>query len=102
MHESTVSRAVRDKYVRVPFGTVEMREFFTAGLQSLSTSDVSSREAKNAIQSLVQEEDKKRPLSDQDIADRLRSQNKIILSRRTVAKDREQLKIPSSSKRKRF
>ncbi|WP_050616389.1 RNA polymerase factor sigma-54 [Bacillus testis] len=102
VHESTVSRAVRDKYVRVPFGTVEMREFFTAGLQSLSTSDVSSREAKNAIQSLVQEEDKKRPLSDQDIADRLRSQNKIILSRRTVAKYREQLKIPSSSKRKRF
>ncbi|MFS0780121.1 RNA polymerase factor sigma-54 [Bacillus sp. 1P06AnD] len=102
VHESTVSRTVKGKYVRVPFGTVEMRDFFTASLQSLSTADVSANEAKKAIQTLIQSEDKKKPYSDQDIADRLREENHIILSRRTVAKYREQLKIPSSSKRKRF
>ena len=102
IHESTVSRTVRDKYVQAPFGTVELREFFTSSLQSLASDDVSAMEAKSAIQSLIKREDKKRPLSDQEIADTLKKEKSIILSRRTVAKYREQLKIPSSSKRKRF
>jgi len=102
IHESTVSRTVRDKYVQAPFGTVELREFFTSSLQSLVSEDVSAMEAKSAIQLLIKEEDKRKPLSDQDIADNLKLQKSIVLSRRTVAKYREQLKIPSSSKRKRF
>lgn len=102
IHESTVSRTVRDKYVQGPFGTVELREFFTSSLQSLAREDVSAMEAKSTIQSLIKGEDKKRPLSDQDIADTLKNSKSIIISRRTVAKYREQLKIPSSSKRKRF
>lgn len=102
IHESTVSRTVKEKYVQAPFGTVEMREFFSASLQSLTNEDVSAKEVKNAILVLIQNENKKKPLSDQDIADTLREESSIILSRRTVAKYRDQLQIPSSSKRKRF
>ena len=102
IHESTVSRTVKDKYVQAPFGTVEMREFFSASLQSLTNDDVSAKEAKSAIQALIQAENKKKPLSDQEIADTLNKEKHIVLSRRTVAKYRDQLKIPSSSKRKRF
>jgi len=102
IHESTVSRTVRDKYVQAPFGTAELREFFTSSLQSLESEDVSAMEAKSAIQVLIQEEDKKKPLSDQDISNILKDKNSIILSRRTVAKYRDQLKILPSSKRKRF
>lgn len=102
IHESTVSRTVKEKYVQAPFGTVEMREFFSSSLQSLSSDDVSAKEAKNAIQLLITNEDKKKPLSDQDISEVLKNENSIILSRRTVAKYRDQLNIPSSSKRKRF
>ncbi|WP_042350714.1 RNA polymerase factor sigma-54 [Bacillus massiliigorillae] len=102
IHESTVSRTVKDKYVQAPFGTVEMREFFSSSLQSLSSEDVSAKEAKNAIQTLIANEDKKKPLSDQDISEVLKQEKSIILSRRTVAKYRDQLNIPSSSKRKRF
>ncbi|MBD3108550.1 RNA polymerase factor sigma-54 [Bacillus sp. AGMB 02131] len=102
VHESTVSRTVRDKYVQTPFGTVELRSFFTSGLQSLNNEDVSAMEAKSAIRSIIKEEDKKKPLSDQEIVDLLKNSKSIVLSRRTVAKYREQLKIPSSSKRRRF
>lgn len=102
IHESTVSRTVRDKYVQAPFGTVELRSFFTSGLQSLKSEDVSAMEAKSAIQSLIKQEDKKKPLSDQEISGILKNSNSIVLSRRTVAKYREHLKIPSSAKRKRF
>lgn len=102
IHESTVSRTVRGKYVQAPFGTVEMREFFSSSLQSTNSEDVSAQEAKNEMQILIHNEDKKKPLSDQDISDILKAQKKIVLSRRTVAKYRDQLNIPSSSKRKRF
>lgn len=102
IHESTVSRAVKDKFVQAPIGTIEMREFFSSSLQSLDSNDVSAREAKNAIKYLIANEDKKKTISDQQIADALKINNSILLSRRTVAKYRDQLNIPSSSKRKRF
>lgn len=102
IHESTVSRAVKDKYVRAPFGTVEMRAFFTATLPSSAEEDVSAGKAKKAVDQLIQAEDKRKPLSDQDISNLLQTEAGIILSRRTVAKYRDQLGIPSSSKRKRY
>ena len=102
IHESTVSRAVKEKFVQAPCGTIEMREFFSSSLQSLSSVDVSAREAKNAIQFLIEKEDKKKPISDQQIVDLLKKDKSILLSRRTVAKYRDQLNIPSSAKRKRF
>ncbi len=102
IHESTVSRAVKDKYVQAPCGTIEMREFFSSSLQTTMCEEVSAREAKGAIQELIAKEDKGKPLSDQQIVNSLRQEQGIALSRRTVAKYRVQLKIPASSRRKRF
>ncbi|WP_409302651.1 RNA polymerase factor sigma-54 [Peribacillus sp. SCS-155] len=101
VHESTVSRAVKDKYVQTSFGTVEMRCFFTSTLQA-ADHDISSETAKHAIQAIIKSENKLKPVSDQDVCNILKDSQGIILSRRTVAKYREQLGIPSSSKRRRY
>lgn len=102
IHESTVSRAVRDKYVQTPFGLYELKYFFTNRVSSNNLEDTSSANVKKVIQDLVNNEDKKRPLSDQKIADLLKKDYNMNVSRRTVAKYRDQLQIPSSSLRKRF
>ncbi len=102
VHESTVSRAVKEKYILAPFGTVEMRSFFSSNLQSTDFEDVSAEQAKREIENLIKNENKQKPLSDQDIADTLKTEHGIVLSRRTVAKYRDQLGIQSSSKRKRY
>jgi RNA polymerase sigma-54 factor len=102
IHESTVSRAVKDKYVQTSFGTIEMKSFFSSNLHSTVQDDVSSETAKREIGDVIKKEDKLRPLSDQDISEILKLKKGIILSRRTVAKYRDQLGIASSSKRKRY
>lgn len=103
IHESTVSRAVKGKYVQTPFGTLEMRIFFTTSLQSVGqVEDMSGMQAKKNLQVAIQNENKQKPLSDQDLVSWLKEEKGIILARRTVAKYREQLGIPSSSKRKRY
>ncbi|MCM3729393.1 RNA polymerase factor sigma-54 [Neobacillus cucumis] len=103
IHESTVSRAVREKYVQTPIGTYPLKTFFTSTIQTLTDEEsTSSTQVKNEIHSLVSQENKQKPLSDQDVVEQLKLQKGIIVSRRTVAKYREQLGIPSSSKRKRF
>ncbi|WP_066314511.1 RNA polymerase factor sigma-54 [Bacillus sp. FJAT-29814] len=103
VHESTVSRAVREKYVQTPVGTFTLKTFFTSTIQTTSEDEAtSSSQVKNAISQLVAEEDKAKPLSDQEIVDRLKASEGIVVSRRTIAKYRDQLGIPSSSKRKRF
>lgn len=103
IHESTVSRAVKGKYVQTPFGTLEMRIFFTTSLQSVGhVEDMSGMQAKKYLQAAIQNENKQKPLSDQDLVTWLKEEKGIILARRTVAKYREQLGIPSSSKRKRY
>lgn len=103
VHESTVSRAVREKYVQTPVGTFTLKSFFTSTIQTTSEDEAtSSSQVKNAISQLVAEEDKAKPLSDQEIVDRLKASEGIVVSRRTIAKYRDQLGIPSSSKRKRF
>jgi RNA polymerase sigma-54 factor len=101
IHESTVSRAVREKYMQTPYGTFELKHFFTSSLQTNDAETASSATVKNLIQEWVDQEDKRKPLSDQQIANRLKEYG-IIVSRRTVAKYRDQLGIPSSAKRKRF
>lgn len=104
VHESTVSRTVREKYIQTPFGTFELKTFFSTGLASSTFSDqeqTSAVQVRNTIQELIDNEDKSRPLSDQKIADHLK-QLGMEISRRTIAKYRDQLKIPSSSKRKRY
>ncbi|MDP4144392.1 MAG: RNA polymerase factor sigma-54 [Bacillota bacterium] len=102
MHESTISRAIRDKYVGVDRGIVKIKDLFTVGISSKNSSDdVSIINIKNMISKMVEEEDKSKPLSDQAICDALNKEG-MNISRRTVAKYREELGIRSSSKRKRF
>jgi RNA polymerase sigma-54 factor len=102
IHESTVSRAVREKYVQTPFGIFELKSFFTSTIQTTSEESTSSTQVKNAITKLVNNEDKLKPLSDQEIVSILQEQEGIVVSRRTVAKYRDQLGILSSSKRRRY
>jgi RNA polymerase sigma-54 factor len=102
IHESTVSRAVKEKYVQTPIGTFPLKFFFTSTIQTVSNENTSSSQVKNEIASMIDREDKRRPLSDQDIVEKLKSDQGIVVSRRTVAKYRDQLGIASSSKRKRF
>lgn len=102
IHESTVSRAVKEKYVQTPIGTFPLKSFFTSTIQTIASENTSSSQVKNTIAALIRNEDKSNPLSDQEIVERLKTSEGMVISRRTVAKYRDQLGIPSSSKRKRF
>lgn len=103
IHESTVSRAVNGKYLETDFGIFELKHFFSqkVGIQNENGEDVSTDNVKVRLQTLVADEDKRKPLSDQKLVDLLKEEG-LDISRRTVAKYRDALKIPSSSKRKRF
>ncbi len=104
VHESTVSRAIRGKYIQTPSGMHELKKFFSQALQANAASDgeqASAGQAKALIKGLIEKEDKSKPLSDQAIANMMKDKG-LTLSRRTVAKYREQLRIPSSTKRKRY
>ncbi|MEG1503176.1 MAG: RNA polymerase factor sigma-54 [Enterococcus sp.] len=98
VHESTISRAVNGKYIETDFGIFELRRFF---VNKVNDEDTSADEVKKMIADFVEGEDKRKPLSDQKIVEMLAEREQKI-SRRTVAKYRDALKIPSSSKRKRF
>jgi RNA polymerase sigma-54 factor len=103
MHESTVSRVTTNKYVQTPQGLFELKYFFHRGVPSTEGGDnVSSLKVKDLIHKLLTVEDSGRPLSDQRIVEVLRRDHAIEIARRTVAKYRSQLKIPSSSRRKRY
>lgn len=102
IHESTVSRAVREKYAQTPFGTYELRSFFSSTIKTTSDENTSSKQVKTVISQLVEGENKQKPLSDQEIVHLLKEKEGMVVSRRTIAKYRDQLGIPSSSKRKRY
>jgi RNA polymerase sigma-54 factor len=99
MHESTVSRVVNQKYMHTPRGLYEMRFFFHSGISSARGDDVSSLTVKERIKKVVGEEDPARPLSDSGIVQIL-SDDGLRIARRTVAKYREELRIPSSNERR--
>lgn len=102
VHESTVSRAVANKYVELPTGIRALRSFFTArSARGEAGENVAAAQAKSAIEALIKGEDPKKPLSDQKLCTLLKSKG-IALSRRTVMKYREQLGYDSSVKRKRY
>ncbi len=102
VHESTVSRVVNNKYMHSPRGLFEMKFFFHSGLTSFFGEDVSSLSVKERIKKLIEDENPKKPLSDASIA-RTFSDEGLKIARRTVAKYREELRIPSSSiRRQRF
>ncbi|EMW6029981.1 RNA polymerase factor sigma-54 [Enterococcus faecalis] len=103
IHESTVSRAVNGKYLETTFGVFELRSFFSTSILSSEEDgeDVSTTMVKKQLQKLIDQEVKSKPLSDQKLVERLKDSG-MEISRRTVAKYREALGIPSSSKRKRY
>ena len=99
MHESTVSRVVNHKYMHTPRGLFEMRFFFHSGISSDYGQDVSSLTVKERIKKAVADEDAAHPLSDAAIV-QLLSREGLRIARRTVAKYREELRIPSSNERR--
>ncbi len=101
IHESTVSRSVNHKYLETSFGIFELKHFFVAKLASESGEAISTQQAKEHLVQFIRNEDKRKPLSDQKVVELMKSVG-INLSRRTVAKYREELGILGSSKRKRF
>lgn len=101
MHESTVSRVTTSKYVHTPEGLFELKYFFHRGVQAVDGGSVSSLTVKELVRRLLTGEDTGKPLSDQKVVEILKQQG-IEIARRTVAKYRGQLKIPSSSRRRRY
>ena len=102
MHESTVSRISNQKYIQTPRGIFEIKFFFSSGIEQQDGKIISSLKIKEHIQKIVAKEDKKKPFTDDCIAIKLQELEKIDVARRTVAKYREVLKIPSSNRRKRL
>ncbi len=99
LHESTISRATTQKFMLTPFGTVELKRFFGTGLQSSTGEATSSTAVQTRIRDLIQKEDPGKPLSDSQLATMLDKEG-VTVARRTVAKYRELLRIPTASLRK--
>jgi RNA polymerase sigma-54 factor len=100
MHESTVSRITTNKYMATPHGVYELKFFFNSALEGEDGNQIGSESVKAAIKRIVSGENPKRPLSDERIASMLKDELQVYIARRTVAKYRSALDIPSSSKRK--
>jgi RNA polymerase sigma-54 factor len=100
MHESTVSRVTTNKFMHTPIGTFELKYFFNAGIGGKNGGiDIAGESLKLKIKEMIGNEDPKRPLSDQKISELLSTKD-IVVARRTVAKYREMMGVPPSSKRK--
>ena len=99
MDISTVSRVCNSKYAETPWGTIQLKNLFSQGFSTTEGKEVSTREIKNALRELIEAEPKGRPMSDIKLAAELKKKGYPI-ARRTVAKYREQLGIPTSSLRK--
>lgn len=100
LHESTISRVTSGKYAETPLGLIELRSFFSAGLPTRGGGAISVHRVQQRIKALIESEPEGKPISDQAIAERLQAEG-IEIARRTVAKYRESLGLPSSSQRKR-
>lgn len=99
MHESTVSRVVANKYIHTAQGVYAMKYFFHSGIASIGGDHVSSVTIKQRIKKIVEEENPKKPLSDSKIV-KILEDDGLVLARRTIAKYREELRIPPSNRRK--
>ena len=100
MHESTVSRVTTNKYANTPQGIFELKFFFNSSINRVEGDAIASESVKEKIRRIITAEDPRRPLSDQRVAEMLRSAN-IDIARRTVTKYREAMNILSSTKRRR-
>lgn len=101
IHESTVSRSINGKYMQSPRGVFEIKYFFSGGVQGDRGEGISSRSIKDMIREIIGRENPKSPCSDQQIVKMLEAKG-IVISRRTVAKYRDEMNILSSSKRRRY
>ena len=99
VHSSTISRVVTNKYVDTPQGVMEFRKFFTMGVENAYGEDMSIVQIKLKIRKIIEEENKKKPYSDNQLGQLLRRDN-VFITRRTVAKYREQMQIAGSHERK--
>ena len=102
MHESTVSRITTNKYVSTPHGIYELKFFFNSALDLDDGSQVGSESVKALIKQMIAGEETKKPLSDERIGEILKDKLEVNIARRTVAKYRSAMGIPSSSKRKQY
>lgn len=100
IHESTICRVVMNKYMKTPCGVIALKSFFSSHVHGSNGESVSSTFTKKLIKDLVDQEDKKHPLSDQKISQILLKDHSLNLARRTVVKYREELKLLSSTFRK--
>jgi RNA polymerase sigma-54 factor len=101
LHESTIARAVMNKYIDTPKGLLPLRYFFNSTFETSSGETLSSRSVKDLIQALIDKEDKMHPLSDEKIAEIIQNKG-ITCARRTVAKFRSSLNIGNAHQRKKF
>ena len=99
IHESTVSRVIARKYVQTPRGIFELKKFFSTQMKTLDGQGVSAVSVRMALQELIEQENPAKPYSDQKLTELLSAKN-FDIARRTVAKYREELKIPPASRRK--
>jgi len=100
LHESTISRATRQKYMQTPHGVMELKQFFTVALASADgKADLSAASVRAQIAQMIRDESPAKPLSDQQITDLLQAQG-LTLARRTVAKYREAEGLAPASQRK--
>jgi RNA polymerase sigma-54 factor len=99
VHSSTISRVVTNKYVDTPQGVMELRKFFTMGVENPEGEEFSIVQVKLKIRKLIEDENKSRPYSDNQLGQLLRRDH-IYITRRTVAKYREQMQVPGSRERK--
>ena len=101
IHESTVSRVTTNKYVHTPQGIFELKYFFNSGVSTTDGDSLASESVKLKIKEMVTKENPKKPLSDQEIVNKLKVDG-IQIARRTVAKYRDALGVLPSSKRKKM
>jgi RNA polymerase sigma-54 factor len=100
LHEATISRAIANKYVSTPMGVFPFKHFFTTGYSNAdSGEEVSSRAVRQRIAALIQQENPRKPLSDQKISQLLQAEG-LTVARRTVAKYRDEENIPAASLRR--
>ncbi len=101
IHEATVCRVVNKKYVQTPRGLFELKYFFSTGLDTIGNDDMSAKSVMEIIRNLIDEENPRKPLSDQKLTEILHRDYDLTIARRTVAKYREKMGILPTSKRKR-
>ena len=101
VHETTISRAIANKFIKTPHGVFPLKHFFNAGYKSDSGENIANRSIKERIEKIIHKEDPKKPLSDQAIVNLLKEEG-IKIARRTVAKYREQQGILATHLRRRF